>query len=176
VYITDFGLARLPTDAGMTMTGDLIGTLRYMSPEQALAKRITIDHRTDIYSLGITLYELLTLQPAFTASDRQTLLRQIATDDPPAPRKAQPHHPRRPGNDHPKIDRQRAARPLCHRWRVGRGTAPIPGRSANSLAPSKYHRESSQMRSAACHFTAHRCRLSDCRVGRNSRRSRLGNT
>ena len=54
-----FGLARLQADAGMTMTGDLVGTLRYMSPEQALAKRVVVDHRTDIYSLGVTLYELL---------------------------------------------------------------------------------------------------------------------
>jgi serine/threonine protein kinase len=75
LYITDFGLARLPTDAGMTMTGDLLGTLRYMSPEQALAKRITVDHRTDIYSLGITLYELLALQPAFNGADREEVLR-----------------------------------------------------------------------------------------------------
>lgn len=57
-WITDFGLARLDSDAGMTMTGDLVGTLRYMSPEQALAKRTTVDHRTDVYSLGPTLYEL----------------------------------------------------------------------------------------------------------------------
>ena len=52
-------------EAGLTMTGDLVGTLRYMSPEQALAKRVPIDHRTDVYSLGATLYELLTLRPAF---------------------------------------------------------------------------------------------------------------
>ena len=52
----------------MTMTGDLLGTLRYMSPEQALAKRVVVDHRSDIYSLGVTLYELLTLRPAFAAT------------------------------------------------------------------------------------------------------------
>jgi serine/threonine protein kinase len=82
LWITDFGLARMEQDAGMTMTGDILGTLRYMSPEQALAKRVVVDHRSDIYSLGITLYELLTLRPAFTGDDRQELLRQIAFEDP----------------------------------------------------------------------------------------------
>jgi WD40 repeat protein/serine/threonine protein kinase len=82
LWITDFGLARMEADAGMTMTGDILGTLRYMSPEQALAKRVVVDHRSDIYSLGVTLYELLTLQPAFTGVDRQELLRQIAFEEP----------------------------------------------------------------------------------------------
>src|SRR5262249_51131857 len=49
LWVADFGLARLPGDPGMTMTGDLVGTLRYMSPEQALARRGLIDQRTDIY-------------------------------------------------------------------------------------------------------------------------------
>ena len=71
LYVTDFGLARVEADVGVTMTGDLIGTLRYMAPEQALAKRVIVDHRADIYSLGITLYELLTLRPAYPTSDRQ---------------------------------------------------------------------------------------------------------
>ncbi|MDZ4780179.1 MAG: protein kinase, partial [Planctomycetia bacterium] len=87
LWITDFGLARNQGGASMTMTGDLVGTLRYMSPEQALAKRITVDHRTDIYSLGVTLYELLTLQPAFPGPDREATLRQIAFDEPTTPRK-----------------------------------------------------------------------------------------
>jgi serine/threonine protein kinase len=70
LWVTDFGLAQVQSDTRLTMTGDLVGTLRYMSPEQALAKRVVVDHRTDIYSLGTTLYELLGLQPAFTGEDR----------------------------------------------------------------------------------------------------------
>jgi serine/threonine protein kinase len=93
LWITDFGLARMEADAGMTMTGDILGTLRYMSPEQALAKRAIIDHRSDIYSLGVTLYELLTLQPAYTGDDRQELLRQIALDEPRKPRQINPRIP-----------------------------------------------------------------------------------
>jgi hypothetical protein len=93
VFITDFGLARIESDATLTMTGDLLGTLRYMSPEQAEGRSAILDHRTDIYSLGITLYELLTLRPAFPTTDRQTLLRQIAGDEPPAPRKLNPAIP-----------------------------------------------------------------------------------
>jgi serine/threonine protein kinase len=82
LWVTDFGLAHCQGQAGLTMTGDLLGTLRYMSPEQALAQRVVIDHRTDLYSLGATLYELLTLEPAFAGSDRQELLRQIAFEEP----------------------------------------------------------------------------------------------
>ena len=87
VWVTDFGLALLQTEAGVTLTGDLVGTLRYMSPEQALAKRVLIDHRTDVYSLGATLYEMLTLRPVFVGDDRQELLRQIAFDEPLRPRR-----------------------------------------------------------------------------------------
>jgi tetratricopeptide (TPR) repeat protein len=87
LWVTDFGLAQVQSDTRLTLTGDLVGTLRYMSPEQALAKRVVIDHRSDIYSLGATLYELLTLQPPVTGEDRQELLRQIAFEEPPAPRR-----------------------------------------------------------------------------------------
>src|SRR5207253_1843477 len=59
VWITDFGLARFHSDLSLTGTGDVVGTLRYMSPEQALARRGVVDQRTDIYALGVTLYELL---------------------------------------------------------------------------------------------------------------------
>ncbi len=94
LWITDFGLARLQDDAGLTITGDLLGTLRYMSPEQALAKRGYLDHRTDIYSLGATLYELVTLRPAIDGQDRQEVLRKIAQDEPTPPRRLNPAIPR----------------------------------------------------------------------------------
>jgi tetratricopeptide (TPR) repeat protein len=87
LWVTDFGLAQVQSDARLTLTGDLVGTLRYMSPEQALAKRVVVDHRTDVYSLGATLYELLTLEPAFRGNDRQELLRQIAFEEPVPPRR-----------------------------------------------------------------------------------------
>src|SRR5262245_4072492 len=87
LWVTDFGVAQFHSDARLTLTGDLVGTLRYMSPEQALAQRAVLDHRTDIYSLGATLYELLALVPAFAGTDRQELLRQIAFEEPRPPRR-----------------------------------------------------------------------------------------
>jgi hypothetical protein len=82
LWITDFGLARFHADAGLTLSGDLLGTLRYMSPEQAVGKWVPGDHRTDIYSLGATLYEMLTLKPAFNGGNREELLAQIASAEP----------------------------------------------------------------------------------------------
>jgi serine/threonine protein kinase len=82
LWITDFGLAQFQNEASLTQSGDLLGTLRYMSPEQASGQRMAIDHRTDIYSLGATLYEFLTLHPPFEGNNRQTLFHQILNDDP----------------------------------------------------------------------------------------------
>lgn len=87
VYVTDFGLARFGPDAGLTMSGDLLGTLRYMSPEQAMARHGLVDHRTDIYSLGATLYELLTGRPVVVGEDKQELLKHIAFEEPTPLRK-----------------------------------------------------------------------------------------
>jgi serine/threonine protein kinase len=88
LWVTDFGLAKLDAASGMTVSGDLLGTLRYMSPEQALAKHGLVDHRTDIYSLGVTLYELLALEPVFGGgTDREALLHAIAFEEPKLPRR-----------------------------------------------------------------------------------------
>jgi serine/threonine protein kinase/tetratricopeptide (TPR) repeat protein len=85
LWVADFGLAQFH-GGEQTATGDVLGTLRYMSPEQAGGRRGTVDHRTDIYSLGISLYELASLKEAFSARERAELLRQILHDDPPKPR------------------------------------------------------------------------------------------
>jgi len=94
LWVTDFGLARVRADTRLTMSGDLLGTVRYMSPEQALARRAVVDHRTDVYSLGATLYELLTLRPAYAGRDRNELLRRIAFEEPRPPRRVNPAVPR----------------------------------------------------------------------------------
>src|SRR6185369_14584466 len=87
LWVTDFGLAQIQGNPGLTLSGDILGTLRYMSPEQALARRVVIDGRTDVYSLGVTLYELLTLRPAFDGKDREEVLRKIAFEEPERPRR-----------------------------------------------------------------------------------------
>jgi WD40 repeat protein/serine/threonine protein kinase len=93
VWITDFGLAHLEDSSNMTATGDVVGTARYMSPEQASGNSATVDRRADIYSLAVTLYELLTLQPAYPAKDRQQLLKQIAFEEPTSLRRIDPEIP-----------------------------------------------------------------------------------
>jgi serine/threonine protein kinase len=90
LWVADFGLALFRPDQRLTQTGDLVGTLRYMSPEQARAQRGLVDHRTDIYALGATLYELLTLRPLFDGGDAQTLLTQLTFSEPIPPRRLNP--------------------------------------------------------------------------------------
>lgn len=87
LWVTDFGLARLRSDMELTASGDIVGTYRYMSPEQGLGKNGLVDHRTDIYSLGATLYELATLRPAFDGQCREELLARVSGQDPVPPRR-----------------------------------------------------------------------------------------
>jgi tetratricopeptide (TPR) repeat protein len=91
VWITDFGLAKLAQQNDMTRTGDVIGTLQYMAPE---GLRSLSDARSDVYALGLTLYELLTLQPAFSESSPAALMRQVADGGLARPRRINPHIPR----------------------------------------------------------------------------------
>ncbi len=87
IWVADFGLARVRGVGNLTAAGSVLGTARYMSPEQIKGLPQEIDHRTDIYSLGITLYELLTLQPAFKARNRELLFKAIESDEPISPRR-----------------------------------------------------------------------------------------
>ncbi|MCI0464387.1 MAG: serine/threonine-protein kinase, partial [Gemmataceae bacterium] len=92
VWVTDFGLAKAAADAdNLTHTGDIVGTLRYMAPERFNGKA---DVRSDVYSLGLTLYELLVLRPAFDEADRNRLVQQVIHAEPPRPRKLNPAVPR----------------------------------------------------------------------------------
>jgi tetratricopeptide (TPR) repeat protein len=83
-WITDFGLAKTQGAEGLTETGNIIGTIRYMAPERLNGLS---GPRSDLYSLGQTLYELLTLGPAFEATDRVHLMLSILEEDPPPPSK-----------------------------------------------------------------------------------------
>ncbi len=94
VWVADFGLAQFRGGPDLTLTGDLVGTLRYMAPEQAAAKHDLVDHRADVYALGVTLYELLTLTPAVPARDREEALRRLLDGDRPNPRRLNPAVPR----------------------------------------------------------------------------------
>jgi serine/threonine protein kinase/WD40 repeat protein len=94
VWVADFGLARKTDDPDLTQSGALLGTPRYMSPEQAEVGRKIVDHRTDIYSLGATLYELLTLRPPFDGDNPVDVLLKILDSAPSAPRKLNPAIPR----------------------------------------------------------------------------------
>jgi len=80
VFVTDFGLAKLLEDDSVTRTGDVIGTLRYLAPERLRGEG---DARSDVYSLGITLYEMLALRPAYAASDAGGLVKKISAGPPP---------------------------------------------------------------------------------------------
>jgi len=86
LWVADFGLAHLHSEQNLTRTGDLLGTIRYASPEQVSGQRVMLDPRTDLYSLGATFYELITLRPVFTGTTRHALLQQILNHDPVAPR------------------------------------------------------------------------------------------
>jgi len=92
--LTDFGLARSEGGKTLTVDGQLAGTPSYMSPEQVIARRLVIDHRTDIYSLGIVLYELLALRPPFDGDTLDEIMRAISFDVPARVRSLHPDTPK----------------------------------------------------------------------------------
>jgi serine/threonine protein kinase/Flp pilus assembly protein TadD len=91
IWITDFGLAKAEDGAELTSPGDIVGTLRYMAPERFDGHAAPY---SDVYSLGLTLYEMLTLRPAFDDSDRPRLIDRARHETPPAPRQIDARIPR----------------------------------------------------------------------------------
>jgi serine/threonine protein kinase/Flp pilus assembly protein TadD len=88
VKLADFGLARLESHGDtLTGSGEILGTLAYMAPEQISGKKIPLSRRTDIYALGVTLYEVLTGRRPFDGDSAATMMQKIQTDDPPRPRR-----------------------------------------------------------------------------------------
>lgn len=91
IVLTDFGLAKEEgRELTLTLTEEMVGTIKYMSPEQLLGKRLPIDHKSDIYSLGLVLYELITQSPPFEGMSAVHLLKKRISSDPVLPRKLKP--------------------------------------------------------------------------------------
>ena len=94
LLLADFGLAKIGDARSITRTGDLLGSPSYMSPEQTMSRRSPVDHRTDVWSLGVTLYEFLTLHHPFEAKSLEVSLRNILSVDPPPPGRFNPRLPK----------------------------------------------------------------------------------
>ena len=91
VWVADFGLAKTAEADDLTHTGDILGTIRYMAPERFSGQ---CDARSDVYSLGLTLYELVALRPAYEASDRHALIERVLHEEPDRLKKLAPGVPR----------------------------------------------------------------------------------
>ena len=134
VWVTDFGLAKLNDQQNLTNTGDVVGTLRYMAPEMFNGKA---DARSEVYALGLTLYELLAFRPAFEETDRSRLMRQMLTGVPGRLEKFNSEIPRDLATIvHKAIDRDPGCRyqtarairrrlAALHRGRADQGSSPV---------------------------------------------------
>lgn len=121
VWIADFGLAKVRERDDLTRSGEIVGTLRYMAPERL---RGWSDPRSDIYGLGVTLYELLALRPVYEDKDPSRLMKLIAEEEPVPPRRLNPRIPR----DLEVIVRKAIAREPAERYQTGRELAEDLGR------------------------------------------------
>ncbi|MBL8735231.1 MAG: protein kinase [Planctomycetes bacterium] len=94
VRLLDFGLAKSLGEGSISMSGEITGTAHYLSPEQTLAKRVEVDHRADIWALGVILYELLTLRRPFDGKNLQQIVYEICFKEPPPIGRSNPKVPR----------------------------------------------------------------------------------
>jgi WD40 repeat protein len=94
VRLLDFGLAKSLGEGSISMSGEITGTAHYMSPEQTLAKRVEVDHRADIWSLGVILYEMLTLRRPFDGKNLQQIVYEICFKEPVSPQRRNHRVPR----------------------------------------------------------------------------------
>ncbi|RMF76832.1 MAG: hypothetical protein D6744_11995 [Planctomycetota bacterium] len=92
-HVTDFGLARMLHEPGITLSSDLVGTPAYMAPEQVDPRYGAIDARTDVYALGVALYEALTLERPFVGETYEQIIRRVLDRDPLRCRKIDPRIP-----------------------------------------------------------------------------------
>ena len=131
--VMDFGLARrMAGDITMTLTGQVLGTPAYMSPEQAGGSGHTVDGRSDVYSLGVILYRLLAGELPFRGNQRM-LLHQVLQEDPRPPRAERPGAAG-PGDDLPEGHGQGAAPAVCNGGGAGGRLAALAGQGADHSA------------------------------------------
>ena len=166
VKLADFGLARRET-AGDTVTasGEVLGTLAYMSPEQVAPKRVPITRRADVYALGVTLYEILTGRRPFEHPTAHVVMHLIQTTEPPRPRKLDPGGPEGPRDHLPEGDREGSRAPVCDRARVRRGPRALPEGRADPGAAAEHRSRAS---SASCAAARSRSRPRRCSCSRAS--------
>ena len=124
----------------MTGSRDILGTPAYMPPEQARGEAHRVDGRSDLYSLGVILYQMLTGTLPFLADSSQMVLKKVLEEEPQPPRRLNDRVPR-PGDDLPEMPREGARPPLCLGRRDGRGPgAVLEGRADPRAARRKLER------------------------------------
>ena len=124
LHIADFGLARIQTGDDLTMSGDVLGTLRYMSPEQ-IDRGQDVDRRVDIYSLGLTLFELIEGKPAFSGTNRHEITSQILERAPAFSARVRQSLPPDFGDNYRQSSGQAPGQSICHGGGHGRGPATL---------------------------------------------------